>query len=322
MRYYKQYVLRQRDNQKTTPAQLDGQVFEYKCIGATVSGEVPEIPKVNIKSLKPGSSARKVDLINYLEEKGVNYPEKATNDDLKAIIAEMPDEFTEGEPSKAEQDIDVVVQIFKEYNEAHGIKIIDTQLYLDNGAWNGVADTRATQVIDGEEKIQLRDLKFASTGYERSYYDGWSQPAEDAYNRWRKVNGESYRETEYLEGFIDAETLTERIKYMQKLTFYEKAVIQAVHYCIIYYDLFDVWPQFFFDVYGKSGWSRIKQVVIDQTTVHNHYKAIEVFENDLAYYFENEFDYDPKYPACRTCDYAENCPVFQKFPEVEQTIFE
>lgn len=316
MQWYKKYVLRQRDDQKPTEAQLHGQVFEYKCIGATVSGKVPEIPKVNVKSLKPGSSARKADLLAYLDEKGVSSPENAKNDELKAIIAEMPDEFTEGIPSKAEQDIDAVVDLFKEYDKEHGIKTISVQKRLDNGFWIGDADREATQEVDGERKIQLRDLKFAGTKYEREYMNGWSQPANEAFNRSRKVNGG------YLYGFLDSSTLTERIQYMQSLTMYERSIIQAVHYCILYHDLFDVWPQFFFDVYGKSGWSRIRQVIIDQNTVNNHYDAMSVFSEDLQYYLKNGFDYEPKYQACRKCDYAEKCAFFKKFPEVEQTIFD
>ena len=67
--WYKKYVLRQRDEQQPTKAQLMGQVFEFKAIGATVSGNRPELPKVNVRSNKPGSSARKSEFLEYLNDK-------------------------------------------------------------------------------------------------------------------------------------------------------------------------------------------------------------------------------------------------------------
>lgn len=306
----------------------DGIVFETKCIGAGAGGKVLEMDKKEGKSLKP-IGGKKSDMLEYLEEHaaevrelGLFYDEKTSNKDLEVILRALPEDRAPGEPYQAEIDIDKNVDLFRALKGLYNCEELDTQLYMEDDDKKGTADWRVRLDWNGDRPIALIDLKYACTKYENEFMNGWSQPSGSAFNRIRRIAGHPYRDTGYLSGFLDAGTLTERVAYMETLTRYESGCIQAVHYCILHYKQYRVWPRWFFWIFGKSGWIRIKQVeLLDLAAVEAHENALNIFWSDLEYYEKYGYDYNPTYAGCMGCDFRNSCEKFKKFPEVEVTSF-
>lgn len=318
--WHEKYINGVRIDDEMSDAVRDGVVFETKCIGAGVGGKTLTMER---------KAPLKRDLIQCLEENkveltklGIEVTGKEKNDVLEEYVAKLPGDIQLGEKLAAEIAIDENVALFESLKELYNCEQIDSQLFMDSEDKKGTADWHVEMDWDEKRVPALIDLKYACTKYEKEFMNGWSQPAESAFNRIRRINGMSYHDTGFMSGFLDAGTLTERIAYMESLTRYESGIIQAVWYCDLYFKNYGVWPRWFFWIFGKSGWIRIKQVeLVDLSAIEALENCLDIFRNDLEYYYRNGFDYNPTYAGCRGCDFRHTCEKFKKFPEVEKTSF-
>lgn len=314
------YINGVRLDDEMSDAVRDGVVFETKCIGAGVGGKTLTMDRksptkgVMLEFLKGKAEE--------LEALSIKVTGKEKNADLEAIIKLLPGDVQLGERYQAEIDIDENVALFESLKKLYNCEQLHSQLYMETEDRKGTADWHVNMDWNGKRPVALIDLKYACTKYEKEFYNGWSQPAETAFNRIRRINGRPYQDTGFMSGFLDAGTLTDRIAYMESLTRYETGCIQAVWYCDLYFKNYGVWPRWFFWIFGKSGWMRIKQVELgDLAAIEALENCIDIFRSDLAYYEKNGFDYNPTYAGCMGCDFAKTCEHFKKFPEVEKTYF-
>lgn len=247
---------------------LAGKYFEWHLLGATRDMIEPIIPRINIKRLSPTKSAKKEDMSAWLENKGVFLT--GTKDVLWERIQTYPEEFTEGDPSTRQKEIDAVILIAKQVLEKMGL---DTskgrkQVKLTHKDTEGHIDWIAPNWItrkDGEEVII--DVKYTETRLD------------DRYNGWADFQERSDPQV-------------------------EKAKTQAGQYTKLYFDNYGKWVPYYFFIFGRSGWVNIIKMTMLESGLKDIQFKQESTRIKLTEFVKSDWKAKPEYNKCLDCPYA------------------
>lgn len=283
------------DNLQTpqSPLMLAGNYFEHHLLGATRDGIEPIIPRVNVKDMRPGKSATKEVMSSWLEKKGVFMT--GTKDYLYERILTYPPEFTEGDPSTQQKEIDAVIIIAKQVLERMGLdtslgkKQVKLEFEDTHGHLDWIAPNFVTK-LEGEECII--DVKYTET------------KADDRYNGWADFQERT-----------DIQT--------------EKARTQAGQYIMLYHQNFDKWVPYYFFIFGRSGWVKIIKMTMLESGLSD-IKAKQQLTRDRIKEFEkSKWKARPEYNKCMSCAFAafelngevHLCPSRSITPSIENVEF-
>lgn len=159
-------------------AMIKGQIFEHELIGGTRDGNVPSLPLIGIKSLKPPKSATKAKKIDYLV---ANHPLSNKHEDYENLDSKLLDVYLErsrdvfsgGKKSTDQIRVEDLANQWKPKLEEWGVVIDTVQAKLEYEDYEGHADIIG--FVNGEKAII--DVKYTETSID-DRWNGWGSPEE------------------------------------------------------------------------------------------------------------------------------------------------
>lgn len=100
----------------------------------------------------------------------------------------------------------------------------------------------------------------------------------------------------------------------------EDAKIQATHYTLVAYELFNEWRPFYFLVFGKTNWVKIIQFKITEEALNVHKDRISHTANVIRNYAENNYKGNGSFNKCQSCPFHSFCEDRKVNPEIETII--
>lgn len=265
------YIKRRYVDKWQTPdseLMLAGRYFEWHLLGATRDMIEPIIPRINKKKLSPTSTTKKEDMSAWLEKKGIFLT--GTKEALYERIKEFPAEYSEGDPSTRQIEVDAVIAIAKQVLEKMGLDTTKgkKQVKLTHKDTEGHIDWIAPNFISMiDEDECIIDVKYTET------------KVDDRYNGWADFQERS-----------DIQV--------------EKAKTQAGQYTKLYFETFGKWVPYYFFIFGRSGWVNIIKMTILESGLADITFKQEKTRDILKGYVKSNWKAKPEYNKCIECPFA------------------
>jgi hypothetical protein len=76
-----------------------------------------------------------------------------------------------------------------------------------------------------------------------------------------------------------------------------------------------VYPAFFYLIFGKQGWIKLVQVLIQPDSMARHRSSVKWLLNELQ--GKKQYPSTKQFNTCALCELAEVCDKRMKLPEIE-----
>lgn len=156
-------------------AMMAGRYFEWHLLGATRDGIEPILPRVGVKDLRPKKSSTKKAKVDYLISKGVVIGEKETDESLFLKCCDLPEDWSAGEPNKAQETLDQIISIARQVLLLMGLDTAEgeKQVRLETDELVGHLDW-ITKDFQRPERMALYDVKWTETKVD-DRWNGWGE---------------------------------------------------------------------------------------------------------------------------------------------------
>lgn len=95
------------------------------------------------------------------------------------------------------------------------------------------------------------------------------------------------------------------------------AQLQAIHYTLLSYEIFNEWRPFYFLVFGKDKWVKIIRFKITHTALDEHKIRISNVAETIREYSLNNYKGNGSFNKCIACPFNSICDDVNQKPEIE-----